>query len=214
MAARETAAHLVTEFAGRARAFVQVQQGCDHRCTFCIIPFGRGPNRSVPVGAVVAQVRALVARGYREVVLTGVDIASYADSALRSTKRVCGNGPSGGVNEQQHAVDHGQSALHLTAEIGVARRVDDVDDGHRTVRVLAVHRGVLGQDRDALFLLQVTGVHEAFNRVVAAMSQCAGLPQHRIDQGRLAVIDVSDDGDVSEIHAGDCFSAGRVSRKN
>ena len=77
MAARETAAHLVTEFAGRARAFVQVQQGCDHRCTFCIIPFGRGPNRSVPVGAVVAQVRALVAAGFHEVVLTGVDIASY-----------------------------------------------------------------------------------------------------------------------------------------
>ena len=77
MTARETAAHLVTEFAGRARAFVQVQQGCDHRCTFCVIPFGRGPNRSVPVGAVVAQVRVLVERGYREVVLTGVDIASY-----------------------------------------------------------------------------------------------------------------------------------------
>ena len=77
MAARETAMHLVTEFAGRARAFVQVQQGCDHRCTFCVIPFGRGANRSVPVGAVVAQVRALVAAGYQEVVLTGVDIASY-----------------------------------------------------------------------------------------------------------------------------------------
>ena len=77
MAARETAAHLVTEFAGRARAFVQVQQGCDHRCTFCIIPFGRGPSRSVPVGAIVEQARALVASGYREVVLTGVDIASY-----------------------------------------------------------------------------------------------------------------------------------------
>ena len=77
MQARETAAHLVTEFAGRARAFVQVQQGCDHRCTFCVIPFGRGPNRSVPIGAVVEQVRALVARGYHEVVLTGVDIASY-----------------------------------------------------------------------------------------------------------------------------------------
>lgn len=77
MAARETAAHLVTEFAGRARAFVQVQQGCDHRCTFCVIPFGRGPNRSVPIGAIVEQVRALVAHGYREVVLTGVDIASY-----------------------------------------------------------------------------------------------------------------------------------------
>ena len=77
MAARETAAHLVTAFAGRARAFVQVQQGCDHRCTFCVIPFGRGPSRSVPVGAVVAQARALVEAGYRELVLTGVDIASY-----------------------------------------------------------------------------------------------------------------------------------------
>jgi len=77
MTATETAAHLVTEFAGRARAFVQVQQGCDHRCTFCIIPFGRGPSRSVPVGAVVAQARALMAAGYHEVVLTGVDIASY-----------------------------------------------------------------------------------------------------------------------------------------
>jgi threonylcarbamoyladenosine tRNA methylthiotransferase MtaB len=86
MAARETAPHLVTEFAGRARAFVQVQQGCDHRCTFCIIPFGRGPNRSVPVGAIVGQVRALVASGYREVVLTGVDIASYgADLPGRPT---------------------------------------------------------------------------------------------------------------------------------
>jgi len=77
MAARETAAHLVTEFAGRARAFVQVQQGCDHRCTFCVIPFGRGPNRSVPMGAIVEQVRALVAAGFNEVVLSGVDIASY-----------------------------------------------------------------------------------------------------------------------------------------
>jgi threonylcarbamoyladenosine tRNA methylthiotransferase MtaB len=77
MAARETAAHLVTEFASRARAFVQVQQGCDHRCTFCIIPFGRGPNRSVPIGVIADQVRTLVAGGYQEVVLTGVDIASF-----------------------------------------------------------------------------------------------------------------------------------------
>jgi threonylcarbamoyladenosine tRNA methylthiotransferase MtaB len=77
MAARETAAHLVTEFAGRARAFVQVQQGCDHRCTFCVIPYGRGPNRSVPVGVIVEQIRALVASGFHEVVLSGVDIASY-----------------------------------------------------------------------------------------------------------------------------------------
>jgi threonylcarbamoyladenosine tRNA methylthiotransferase MtaB len=77
MQAREVAAHLVTEFSGRARAFVQVQQGCDHRCTFCVIPYGRGPSRSVPVGAIVEQVRTLVRAGYNEVVLTGVDIASY-----------------------------------------------------------------------------------------------------------------------------------------
>ncbi len=77
MTARETTAHPVTEFAGRARAFVQVQQGCDHRCTFCVIPFGRGANRSVPIEAVAEQARALVASGYRELVLTGVDIASY-----------------------------------------------------------------------------------------------------------------------------------------
>ena len=77
MAVRETALHLVDGIEGRARAFVQVQNGCDHRCTFCIIPFGRGNSRSVPMGEVVAQVRRLVEHGYREVVLTGVDITSY-----------------------------------------------------------------------------------------------------------------------------------------
>jgi threonylcarbamoyladenosine tRNA methylthiotransferase MtaB len=77
MAVKETAAHLIDAFAGRARAFVQVQNGCDHRCTFCIIPYGRGNSRSVPMGAVVEDIRGLVANGYREVVLTGVDITSY-----------------------------------------------------------------------------------------------------------------------------------------
>ncbi len=76
-AARETASHLLGGFEGRARAFVQVQNGCDHRCTFCIIPFGRGNSRSVPLGPIAEQVRALVAGGYNEVVLTGVDITSY-----------------------------------------------------------------------------------------------------------------------------------------
>jgi threonylcarbamoyladenosine tRNA methylthiotransferase MtaB len=77
MAVTETAAHLIDGLEGRARAFVQVQNGCDHRCTFCIIPYGRGNSRSVPMGEVVAQVRRLCARGYREVVLTGVDLTSY-----------------------------------------------------------------------------------------------------------------------------------------
>ena len=77
MDARDIPAMPVADGAGRVRALVQVQQGCDHRCTFCVIPLGRGPSRSVPMGVVVEQVRALVARGCREVVLTGVDIASY-----------------------------------------------------------------------------------------------------------------------------------------
>ena len=77
MSVRETAAHLLDGFGGRARAFVQVQQGCDHRCTFCIIPYGRGPGRSVPLGGVAAQVRRLLEAGAAEIVLTGVDIASW-----------------------------------------------------------------------------------------------------------------------------------------
>jgi len=77
MAVRETAVHLIDGMRGRTRAFVQVQNGCDHRCTFCVIPYGRGPSRSVPMGAVVDQVRTLVEHGSREVVLTGVDITSY-----------------------------------------------------------------------------------------------------------------------------------------
>lgn len=77
MSVKETAAHLVASFDGRARAFVQVQNGCNHRCTFCIIPYGRGNSRSVPMGEVVAQVRTLVEAGYNEVVFTGVDISDY-----------------------------------------------------------------------------------------------------------------------------------------
>ena len=77
MTLQETAGHLIGGLEGRTRAFVQVQQGCDHRCTFCIIPFARGPNRSVPAGRVVDQVRKLVEGGHVEVVLTGVDISSY-----------------------------------------------------------------------------------------------------------------------------------------
>ncbi len=77
MSVTETAAHLIEGFEGRARAFVQVQQGCDHRCTFCIIPFGRGNSRSVPLGEVTAQVRKLVEGGTFEVVLSGVDLTSY-----------------------------------------------------------------------------------------------------------------------------------------
>ena len=77
MRVSETAGHLIEGFDGRARAFLQVQNGCDHRCTFCIIPFGRGNSRSVPIGVVVDEARKLAAQGVREIVLTGVDITSY-----------------------------------------------------------------------------------------------------------------------------------------
>lgn len=77
MQLRETAPHLVASFGGHARAFVEVQNGCDHRCTFCAIPFGRGPSRSVPAGAVVDRIAGLVDAGHAEVVLTGVDLTSY-----------------------------------------------------------------------------------------------------------------------------------------
>ncbi|MCG7394857.1 tRNA (N(6)-L-threonylcarbamoyladenosine(37)-C(2))-methylthiotransferase MtaB [Microvirga sp. ACRRW] len=77
MAVKETAMHLIDGLRGHTRGFLQVQNGCDHRCTFCIIPYGRGNSRSVPMGAVVEQVRTLVEHGSREVVLTGVDITSY-----------------------------------------------------------------------------------------------------------------------------------------
>lgn len=77
MAVRETAPHLVTGFAERARAFVEVQNGCDHRCTFCVIPYGRGNSRSVPAGLVVDRIKALVDEGFQEIVLTGVDVTSY-----------------------------------------------------------------------------------------------------------------------------------------
>jgi threonylcarbamoyladenosine tRNA methylthiotransferase MtaB len=83
MAVKEMRPHVVASIDGRARAFVQVQNGCDHRCTFCIIPFGRGNSRSLPVGDVVTQVRRLTGNGYREVVLTGVDITSYRDGEAR-----------------------------------------------------------------------------------------------------------------------------------
>jgi len=76
MSVRETAGHLIDGF-GRHRAYVQVQNGCDHRCTFCIIPFGRGNSRSVPAGMVVEQIKRLVGNGFNEVVLTGVDLTSW-----------------------------------------------------------------------------------------------------------------------------------------
>jgi threonylcarbamoyladenosine tRNA methylthiotransferase MtaB len=86
MSVRETAPQFVDSFDGRARAFLQVQNGCDHRCTFCIIPYGRGNSRSVPMGAVIEEARRLTDNGFAEIVLTGVDLTAYgADLPGRPT---------------------------------------------------------------------------------------------------------------------------------
>ena len=87
MSVTETAGHLIDGFGTRSRAYVQVQNGCDHRCTFCIIPYGRGNSRSVPAGVVVEQIRRLVDKGFNEVVLTGVDLTSWG-ADLPATPRL------------------------------------------------------------------------------------------------------------------------------
>jgi threonylcarbamoyladenosine tRNA methylthiotransferase MtaB len=87
MSVTETAGHLIDGFGTRSRAYVQVQNGCDHRCTFCIIPFGRGNSRSVPAGVVVDQIKRLVKKGYAEIVLTGVDMTSWG-ADLPATPRL------------------------------------------------------------------------------------------------------------------------------
>jgi len=80
MSVKETASHLVPAFEGKSRAFIQVQNGCNHRCTFCIIPYGRGNSRSIPVGEIVEHTKLLVEKGYKEIVLTGVDITDYGSN--------------------------------------------------------------------------------------------------------------------------------------
>lgn len=100
MRARDTAEHLISGFGGKARAFVEVQQGCDHRCTFCIIPFGRGNSRSAPIGVIARQAQALVDAGVAEIAFTGVDITSYGGdlpgrpSLGQMTRRVLAATPS------------------------------------------------------------------------------------------------------------------------
>ena len=86
MSVNETASHLIDGFGSRSRAYVQVQNGCDHRCTFCIIPFGRGNSRSVPAGVIVDQIKRLVDKGFNEVVLTGVDLTSWGADLPNSPK--------------------------------------------------------------------------------------------------------------------------------
>ena len=122
-------------------------------------------------------------------------------NALRSTKRVCGSGPFGGVDQQHDAVHHRQHALDLAAEVGVARRVDDVDQD-----VAVVDGGVLGQDGDAALALELVAVHGPLGHPLVG-AEDAGLPEHGVDQRGLAVVDVGDDGDVAAERIGDARAA-------
>lgn len=120
MSVREATPHLVDSFDGRVRAFLEVQSGCDHRCTFCIIPFGRGPSRSVPLGAVAEQARRLVDAGYREIVLTGVDLTAFGHD-------LPGSPSLGQLSRRLLAAVPGIARLRLSS-IDVAEIDDDLLD--------------------------------------------------------------------------------------
>ena len=133
------------------------------------------------------------ASGRSILLITRITGRSWA-SALRSTKRVCGQRALGGVDEQDDAVDHGERPLDLATEVGVAGRVDDVQRDSRP----DCDRGVLGEDRDALLTLEVARVHDALvDGLVGA--ERARLVQHRVDERGLAVVDVGDDGQVADV---------------
>jgi len=108
--------------------------------------------------------------------------------------------PLGGVDEEHDTVDHGQSALDLATEVGVAGGVDDVDDDLGAVGLTTVHRGVLREDGDALLALEVTGVHHPVDDLFS-LGEDAGLAKHRVDQSGLAVVDVRHDRDVTEVRS-------------
>ena len=128
MSVKETALHLIDGFGSRARGYVQIQNGCDHRCTFCIIPFGRGPSRSVPAGEVVSQIRKVVEAGANEVVLTGVDITSYgADlpgeaSLGRLVKQILRHVPEL-KRLRLSSIDQAEMDMHLIEALGSEPRL-------------------------------------------------------------------------------------------
>jgi threonylcarbamoyladenosine tRNA methylthiotransferase MtaB len=129
MSVRETASHLIDGFGSRARAYVQVQNGCDHRCTFCIIPYGRGNSRSVPAGVVVDQIARLVDKGFLEVVLTGVDLTSWG-ADLPGTPRL------GDLVQQVLRLVPGLARLRISS-------IDSIEADPRLMEALASERRLM-----------------------------------------------------------------------
>jgi threonylcarbamoyladenosine tRNA methylthiotransferase MtaB len=151
MAAARPHMHAVDHIEGHTRAFVQVQNGCDHRCTFCIIPFGRGNSRSLPVDDAVAQVRRLVANGYRETVLTGVDITSYG-ADLESAPRL-------GVLVKRILRDVPELARLRLSSIDSVEADDDLLDAFATEPRLMPHLHLSLQHGDDLILKRMKRRH-------------------------------------------------------
>jgi threonylcarbamoyladenosine tRNA methylthiotransferase MtaB len=167
MSVTETASHLIDGFGNRARAYVQIQNGCDHRCTFCIIPFGRGNSRSVPIGAVVNEARRLVEKGFAEIVLTGVDLTSYGGD-LPGT-------PSLGLlvekllAKQGSAYNTALSGIEFDSDMTVGEAQEAIsEDGYWGVnavsdRIVAFAKAVSGDDPGKLAELKAA-IDEGFKR--------------------------------------------------
>jgi len=198
MDVRETANHLIDGFDGHTRAFIEVQQGCDHRCTFCIIPFGRGPNRSVPIGEIVDRVRNLVDRGYKEVVLTGVDVTSYgpdlpgAPSFGQMVRRVLSNVPDlprlrlssldpAAIDEDLLQVIETEPRLmphfHLSLQAGEDMTLKRMKRRHLVSDVIALVTHIRGLRPDAVFGADViagfpTESEAMFETTLETMATC------------------------------------------
>lgn len=151
MSVKETASHMVASFDGRARAFVQVQNGCNHRCTFCIIPYGRGNSRSIAIGEIVSQLRLLVNQGYNEVVLTGVDISSYGED-------LPGNPSLGQMIKRVLALVPGLPRLRLSS-IDVAEFDDDLFDLIENEKRFMPHLHISLQAGDDMILKRMKRRH-------------------------------------------------------
>jgi threonylcarbamoyladenosine tRNA methylthiotransferase MtaB len=178
MAVRETAPHLVTGFAEHSRAFVEVQNGCDHRCTFCIIPYGRGNSHSVPAGLVVERIKTLVDEGYAEVVLTGVDVTSYGPD-------LPGSPTLGHLVERilKHAPKLQRLRLSSLDSVEIDERLEDIITGERR---FMPHLHMSFQSGDDMILKRMKRRHSRAQAIETVQRLKAKRPQIAIGADLIA----------------------------
>ena len=208
MAVRETAPHMLEGFDNHTRAFLQIQQGCDHRCTFCVIPYGRGNNRSVPAGEVVGQVRRLVAAGTAEVVLTGVDIASWGPDLGEAD----GARPRLGQLVRRILADVPELKRLRLSSIDPAAVDDDLLSAYADDHRLMPHMHLSVQHGDDLILKRmkrrhssadvlelVAGVRRLRPDTVFGADLIAGFPTET-DEAHRATLDLVDKAELTWLH--------------